>query len=132
MNDQKFKMPIPIPMGGMGDRELITVTNKKDRAHLNTIGKSRFSREDATDIALLLTIAPGDEGTIEFVENVCAGTFAEGGLSRSEQIMVKTGVVAPSSLSKGQGYNPTDEGKRRQLLKTRRKEQQDELGDPDA
>lgn len=132
MDNKKFKMPIPIPMGGMGDRELITVTNKKDRAHLNTIGKSRFSREDATDIALILTIAPADDGTIEFVENVCAGTFSEGGLSRSEQIMIRTGVVAPSSLSKGQGYEPTDDEKRRRLLRYKRKEQQEDMGDPDA
>lgn len=133
MNDTKKSMPIPVPFGGGSNRELITVTGKKDRAHLNTIGKSRLSKEDGTDIAILLSIAGhNDEGTIAFIENICAGTFAEGGLSRSEQIMVATGVVAPSSLAKGQGYEDQDKKRRQRLLKFRKREQNEELEDPDA
>lgn len=130
---QKNKMPIPVPFGGGSNRELILVTSKKDRAHLNTIGKSRLSKEDGTDIAILLTISGnGDEGTIEFIENICAGTFAEGGRSRSEQIMVATGVVAPSSLAKGEGYDEVDKKRKQGLLKFRKREQQEEMDDYDA
>ena len=97
------KFPIPVPFGGSGDKELITVTKKKNRGFLNTFGKGRFSPQDATDIVIILAIATDkngdiDQGTVDMVESLFAGSYAENGLGRAEHLMMKTGIIAPAAL----------------------------------
>lgn len=97
------KFPIPVPFGSGGDKELITVTKTKGRGFLNTFGKSRFGPQDATDIVIILAIATDqsgavDQGTVDMVESLFAGSYAENGLGRAEHLMMKTGIIAPGSL----------------------------------
>lgn len=101
-----------MPFGGGGNRELITVTKDRDKRYLNTIGKSRYGIEDGTDLMIMLSIGEEDPGTITLVETLSAFTYAEDGLSRAEQIMIVTGVVAPGSLpnAKRDGDRKRDTG----------------------
>ena len=95
-NNDKF--PIAIPFGSGGNKELIQVVKDREKSYLNTIGKSRFTIEDGTDIAILLDIGAGDKGTIEFIESLCAASFAEDGRSRGEHIMITSGTISVPSM----------------------------------
>jgi len=97
------------PFGGGGNKELITVTKDKDKRHLNTIGKSRLSEQDGTDIMILLSIAEGDPTVTLFVETLCSATFAKDGLSRAEQLMMMTGILATKSLPNASMDDERDE-----------------------
>jgi len=101
------KFPFAIPFGSGGDKELIKVVSDKSKSHINTIGKSRFTIEDGTDLALLLDIGGNDPGTISFVELLCAVSFAEDGRGRGEHIMFHSGVISPPSMPGNNGHNDT-------------------------
>ena len=129
-NNGKFPIPVPFGMGG-GDKELITVTKNKGRSFLNTFGKGRFSPQDATDIVIILAIATDedgkiDPGTVDMVESLFAGSYAENGLGRAEHLMMKTGIIAPGSLP---GFDQSPRNGRKEptrLFPRRKKESSDD------
>jgi len=99
----KGTFPIPVPFGTSGDKELITITKRKDRAVLNSIGKSRYGMQDGTDIIGFMSIGTFedgtiDQGTIDMVEGLNAASVSENGHGRNEYLMFKTGIIAPGSL----------------------------------
>jgi len=127
------KFPIPVPFGTSGDKELITVTKKKGRDFLNTFGKGRFSPQDATDIVIILAIATDengeiDQGTVDMVESLFAGSYAENGLGRAEHLMMKTGIIAPAALP---GHDPYGHNGHKSPSRLFRKRKQDPEDDDD-
>jgi len=95
--------PFAIPFGGESDKELITITKRQGQDFKNTLGKGRFSPQTATDLTCLLSIATFkdgsvDEGTISMIETFVAGSVARDGLARAEHLMIRTGVISPTSL----------------------------------
>ncbi len=123
----EHRFPVAIPFGGGGNRELITVVKDKAKSYLNTIGKSRFSKQDGTDITILLDIADGDPGTINFIEALSAASFAEDGLSRGEQIMMYTGVIAPSSMPGGNHHQDGSKDDRQKVSQKKGRPDEDEM-----
>lgn len=126
---------IPIPFGGGSNKSLITVTTRENRGFLNTFGISRFNILDATDLIIILSIATFqdgkiDEGTIDMVESMFAGSFSEDGLARAEFLMQLTNILATGTLphfnNNGNNRNGDAPGIRDRLFRHNRRDKEEE------
>lgn len=81
-----------------GEKELL----RKGKDVAETMARGRLSPIEVSLLALAKSIAGGDKGTDQFIENMCMASAGEYGFARADYLMGLARMPVPSSMPRTQ------------------------------